>query len=90
MKNSSKLFIAAGLATGGVLATLFAPDKGSETRKKLKKQLGKLRGEVNDQCSKEKLLVAKEKLEEHKLRVEKHLRKINSRIAEYDLQAQEI
>ena len=37
MKNTSKIMIAfgAGLAIGGVLGILFAPDKGSVTRQKL-------------------------------------------------------
>jgi len=37
MKSTSKILIAlgAGLAIGGILGVLFAPDKGSETRKKI-------------------------------------------------------
>ena len=37
MKNTSKILIAlgAGLAIGGVLGILFAPDKGSATRHKI-------------------------------------------------------
>ncbi len=37
MKDSSKILVAvgAGLAIGGILGVLFAPDKGSETRKKM-------------------------------------------------------
>lgn len=38
METNKKLLIAAGagLAIGGILGILFAPDKGSETRKKIK------------------------------------------------------
>ncbi len=37
MKNSSKILIAlgAGVALGGILGLLFAPEKGSDTRKKM-------------------------------------------------------
>jgi gas vesicle protein len=68
MKNSSKVLIAvgAGVAIGGLLGVLFAPDKGSETRKKIAdagKQLGeKIKEKVNE--GKEKFSGMKEELKE--------------------------
>jgi gas vesicle protein len=61
MKNSSKILIAlgAGIAVGGVLGLLFAPDKGVETRTKIA-QKGK---EFKEELSK-RLKAVHEKQEE--------------------------
>jgi gas vesicle protein len=61
MKNTSKVLIAlgAGLAIGGILGVLFAPDKGSETRKKISDSSKKLADKIN-----RKVKLGKEKLEE--------------------------
>jgi len=83
MKKSSKLL--AAMAAGSVLGVLFAPAKGSDTRKKIDDQAKKLKKLLRGRgSSKEQLTMVKEKLEKHKERLEKHLQKINSRIAEYD------
>ena len=83
MKNSSKLL--AAIAAGSVLGVLFAPAKGSETRKKIDTQARKLKKLLRGrECSKAQLTMVKEKLEKHKERLEKHLQKINSRLVEYD------
>jgi gas vesicle protein len=44
MNNSGKILaaVAAGIAAGAVLGILFAPDKGTETRKKIADQGKKL------------------------------------------------
>lgn len=62
MKNTSKILIAlgAGLAIGGILGVLFAPEKGSVTRDKIANSGKKL---------KEKFKAGKEKLQEKFSRV---------------------
>ena len=84
MKKSSKVLatVAAGMAIGGALGLLYAPEKGSETRAKLDKKLKKLTRNFDGNCNKEQLEFVKGKLEQHKQRLEKHLQKINARIAE--------
>ncbi|MBK9570804.1 MAG: YtxH domain-containing protein [Chitinophagaceae bacterium] len=49
MKNTSKVLIAlgAGLAIGGVLGVLFAPDKGTVTRHKISDNGKKLKDQFN-------------------------------------------
>ena len=56
MKNSSKVLIAlgAGLAIGGVLGVLFAPGKGSDTRKKISDAGNGLADKVKDTIGKGK------------------------------------
>ena len=61
MKNTSKILIAlgAGLAIGGVLGVLFAPDKGSVTRHKIAEESKKLADKFN-----RNIKLGKEKLRE--------------------------
>ena len=61
MKTTSKILIAlgAGVAIGGVLGVLFAPDKGSATRHKIAEMPGKLADKF-----KSKVKISKEKLNE--------------------------
>ena len=51
--NASKVVLGAmvGMATGAVLGVLFAPDKGSNTRKKLSKQGSRYLGTIKDTAS---------------------------------------
>ena len=50
MKNISKLFFAVlgGIAVGTAIGVLFAPDKGSETRRKLNDQAKKIGEKAKD------------------------------------------
>jgi gas vesicle protein len=60
MKNSSKVLIAlgAGLAIGGLMGVLFAPAKGTETRKKMTDAGNKLTDSVKDSVNKGKEKIA--------------------------------
>lgn len=68
MSNTSKILIAfaAGAAAGAVLGILFAPDKGSETRRKMNEQ-----GKKMADTFKEKFREGKEKFENIKEKFEK-------------------
>jgi len=61
MKNTSKILIAlgTGLAIGGILGVLFAPDKGTVTRHKLAEGGKKFADNFN-----RKIKLGKEKLQE--------------------------
>lgn len=50
MNNNAKIIVAvaAGIAVGAALGILFAPDKGSETRKKVNDEGKKLYDDVKD------------------------------------------
>lgn len=68
MNNTGKVLVslAAGVALGAVLGILFAPDKGTETRKKIKDKGKKLADDVKDKINKgkEKFNDLKEELKE--------------------------
>ncbi len=89
MKKPSKelITIATGMALGGTLGVLFAPEKGYEMRKKLETQARKLAKSFDGNCSREQLEMVKEKMEQHKVRLEKHLQKINSKLSEFETKA---
>lgn len=56
MNNTGKIVtaVAAGAAAGVILGVLFAPDKGSETRRKINEQGKKIADNVKDKFQKGK------------------------------------
>jgi len=68
MKNTTKILtaVAIGAAAGAILGILFAPDKGSETRRKINDRGRKLADDVKDrfQKGKEKLNGLKDDIEQ--------------------------
>ena len=72
MTNTSKVLIAlgAGLLVGGVLGILFAPDKGSETRRKIANAPKDLADKI-----KGKIKIGREKVDEV-------LNKVNDEVSE--------
>jgi gas vesicle protein len=68
MNNNAKILAAlgAGLAAGALLGVLFAPDKGTETRKKINDQGKKIAEAVKDKVrwSKEKVDGLKEEMKD--------------------------
>jgi gas vesicle protein len=68
MNNTGKIIVAvaAGIAVGAVLGVLFAPGKGSDTRKKMTAEGKKFYGDVKDKFrqSKEKFNDLKEDIEQ--------------------------
>ncbi len=65
MKNSAKILatLATGVAVGGALGILFAPDKGTSTRKMISMNGKKLMKTIKGKFGKAGLEIAKEKLE---------------------------
>jgi hypothetical protein len=82
MKNSTKVLtaLAAGMAAGGAMGVLFAPGRGSDSRKKFDEKVKEFSKVLNGECSREQLKMVKAKLEQHRERLEKHIEKINSRL----------
>ena len=76
MTNTAKIITAlvAGAAAGAVLGILFAPDKGSETRKKVGDESKRLA-----QSLKEKFNPAKEKYEEGKSNLQQSMDEMDAR-----------
>jgi gas vesicle protein len=68
MNTNGKILaaVAAGIAAGAVLGILFAPDKGTETRKKINEQGKKMTDALRSKCQegKEKINGIKENFEQ--------------------------
>ena len=79
MKTTNKILIAlgAGAVIGGVLGILFAPDKGTETRKKIADKGSRLTDAVKTKFSK-----GKEKLSELNTGITERINGISEKLEE--------
>lgn len=80
MKNNSKILIAlaSGIALGGMLGLLYAPDKGTDTRKKITDAKDKFTGSIKDTVNK-----GKEKFSELRDGMKEKIESINEKVKEY-------
>lgn len=80
MEKNSKILLALGIgvAVGGLLGIFFAPDKGSETRKKIKNAGHKLSEDINDKLKrgKEDLYSMKDKIKDRLDAVDEKVREL--------------
>ena len=66
MNNTAKIItaFAGGAAAGAILGILFAPDKGSDTRKKISERGKKISGDLKNKLGKDKINGFKPKVDE--------------------------
>jgi len=84
MKTSTKMLALAGVATGGTLGLLLAPQKGAVTRKKLARDLNRAAALLNGNRKKEKLQMVKEKLETQRQRLDELIQHIKTKLAMFE------
>ncbi len=82
MNNTTKMLltVGAGLVVGAAIGILFAPEEGTETRRKIAKRTKKLVGSVNDSIED-----GKESLEDIKNVLHNQLNKVNKKLEEIKL-----
>lgn len=80
MEKSTKVLIAVGSAVvlGSVLGILFAPDKGTATRKKIKDASDKLADNIRDRIQK-----GKDEIESIREGIKQSIESINEKVEDY-------